>query len=555
MQLTISQRGGSAAGGKGQRRSTPRTLPSCNRCLLGGKKCEYTAPTKKTKPKPSAPRKIKKVPGEIVFSVSDNDTLIPQSSPELSSPIVRQNTLHFQYFREIVAESLSWSIDSEFWKRAVLQLSDSEEFIQQAVVGLARLHRCQALPTSERAKEQQQASTHYMASLRLLNKRLDNSSTGRELALYGCILFITHETLCGYNLRAMRHLHGGLAILNEVLSKSWVSTPFVGLESVIDTRKKFPESLREIVSQLSRINVIASTYPSYSFNANIIRRPEVPEEICTSAQAYDTLCDIITSVQYLRNLGSEHHCQYIYTTMPPNMPFEVKQLEIIMEQWIKAYKAFEAGPELPDYSSKTIPARTIMTQYLAARIELSMIIYTEELSYDDFTEMYTEINERAANIIASPNYLRSVGSFGIIQPLWLVANKCRDWKTRKRSIDLLNQSGGQGLWTGRALAVGGLCIAEKEHFDKDGNFHEFVPEERRLRRLEIATATSKKSVSVIGARRDVDGNFTYITDVVSCDSGSVSVGNNDMEYFTARWKAYMMKIPTTIAREDKISNN
>ncbi|CAG8972115.1 hypothetical protein HYALB_00008120 [Hymenoscyphus albidus] len=89
----------------------------------------------------AVPRKIKKVPGEIVFSVSDNDPLTPQSSPELSSPIVRQDTLYFQYFREIVAESLSWSIDSEFWKRAVLQLLDSEEFIQQAVVGLARLHR------------------------------------------------------------------------------------------------------------------------------------------------------------------------------------------------------------------------------------------------------------------------------------------------------------------------------------------------------------------------------------------------------------------------------
>ncbi|CAG8972114.1 hypothetical protein HYALB_00008119 [Hymenoscyphus albidus] len=374
-----------------------------------------------------------------------------------------------------------------------------------------------------------------MASLRLLNKRLDSSSTGRGLSLYGCILFITHETLCGYNLRAMRHLHGGLAILNEVLPKSWVGTPFVSPESVIDTRKKFPESLREIVSQLSRINIIASTYPSYSFNANIIRRPEVPKEIFTNAQAYDTLCDIITSVQHLRNLGSEHHCQYIYSVMPPDLPFKAKQLEIIMDQ--------------------SIPTRTIMTQYLAARIEISMIIYTEELSYDNFTEMYNEINEQAADIIASPNYLRSVGSFGIIQPLWLVANKCRDWKTRKISIDLLNQSGGQGLWTGRALAVGGLCVAEKEHFDKDGNFHEFVPEERRLRRLEIATATSKKSVSVIGARRDVDGDFTYITYVVNRGSGSVSVGNNDMEYFTTRWKAYMMKIPTTIARDDKILNN
>lgn len=153
-----------------------------------------------------------------------NDPLKSQSSLDLPSPVVRQDTLHFQYFREIVASSLSWSIDSEFWKRSVLQLSDSEEFIQQAVVGLARLHRCQILPVAERVQEQREASTHYITSLRLLNKRLDSSSTGRELALYGCILFITHETLCGYNLRAMRHLHGGLAILSEVLSKSWVST-------------------------------------------------------------------------------------------------------------------------------------------------------------------------------------------------------------------------------------------------------------------------------------------------------------------------------------------
>lgn len=300
--------------------------------------------------------------------------------------------------------------------------------------------------------------------------------------------------------------------------------------------------------QFSRINVIASTYPSYSYYAKIIKKPEVPENIFNGAQAYDILCDIITSVQHLRNLGSEHHCQYIYAPMPPHLPLEIKQTEEIMDQWIKAYKALEASPKNPERdhrTSNTIPTKTIMTQYLAARIELSMVIYTEELAYDDFTDIYNEINERAANIIASPKYLRSVGSFGIIQPLWLVANKCRDWKIRLRAIELLNKSGGQGLWTGRSIAAGALWVAEKEHIDEDGNFHEFVPEERRLRRLEVATGLLKKSVSIIGARRDVDGQFTYVTDVVSCVPGSKEVHGGDLGYFRARWKAYTMSIPST----------
>lgn len=431
----------------------------------------------------------------------------------------------------------------------MLQLSDSEEFIQQAVVGLARLHRCQILPVAERVKEQQEASTHYITSLRLLNKRLDSSSTGKELALYGCILFITHETLCGYNLRAMRHLHGGLAILSEVLSKSWVSTSACA-ETIANTCKKFPESLREITSQFSRINVIASTYPSYSYHAKIIREPLVPEKFFHGAQAYDILCDIITKVQHLRNLGSEHNCQYIYAPMPPHLPLEIKQTEGIMDQWIKAYRELEASPNFAEKEprvSNTIPTKTIMTQYLAARIELSLVLYTEELAYDDLTETYKEINDRAADIIASRNYLRSVGSFGIIQPLWLVANKCRDWKIRIRAIDLLNKSGGQGLWTGRSMAAGAEWVSEKEHIDEDGNFHEFVPEERRLRRLEIATGLLKKSVSIIGAKRDVDGQFTYVTDVVSCVPGSKQVHGGDLGYFEIRWKAYMHSIPVAVA--------
>lgn len=234
--------------------------------------------------------------------------------------------------------------------------------------------------------------------------------------------------------------------------------------------------------------------------------------------------------------------------MPPHLPLKIKQTEEIMDQWFKAYKALEASPKTPMKDprvSNTIPTKTIMTQYLAARIELSMIIYTEELAYDDFTEMYNEINDRAANIIANPNYLHSVGSFGIIQPLWLVANKCRDWKIRNRAINLLNKSGGQGLWTGRSMAAGAEWVAEKEHIDEDGNFHEFVPEERRLRRLEIASGLLKKSVSIIGARRDVDGQFTYVTDVVSCVPGVKEVHGGDLAYFEARWKAYMTSIPST----------
>jgi hypothetical protein len=129
----------------------------------------------------------------------------------------------FYYLRERTIYDISGYFESEFWDRLVLQISHTEPTVRHALLALSSL--CETYeseninqdPTNNQDKFRIQfALQQYNKAVRLLADYLPTSQARLEVILTSCLVFILLEFMRNDFDAGLKHLKGGLKILDDV---------------------------------------------------------------------------------------------------------------------------------------------------------------------------------------------------------------------------------------------------------------------------------------------------------------------------------------------------
>jgi hypothetical protein len=204
-----------------------------------------------------------------------------------------------------------------------------------------------------------------------------------------------------------------------------------------------------------------------------------------------------------------------YTPLPASINKDLVQIKTLLKEWTTTFDRFLAG-ENPHPSPVAI--EILQIQQLAAFIRISTHFYRDQLAYDAFTADFTQIINLASSVatklLTDCNSPVLTFSFevGIIQPLYFTACHCRNRIMRRKAIGLLEKTGIEGLWIGKAMAAAARWVVS--HEDGEGDAQEdddFVPEMRRLRGVDMTINRQTKRMRLASSRRDRDGVVSYVS--------------------------------------------
>ena len=179
--------------------------PSCLRCILAAKECEYNIP--RTRSFPSATP----TSSEVSVSPPPNavESLVPVDSRE-------QRALLFFHEKTIPALTGFTSYTEIFWVSLIPQLCQSEVAIRHIVIALATKH--EAVTIASENSEEMSLYWTKQHSLALAALTQQSSPPNPEILLVSCIAFVAFERLqdpTGLDERYLDYVISGLKILKE----------------------------------------------------------------------------------------------------------------------------------------------------------------------------------------------------------------------------------------------------------------------------------------------------------------------------------------------------
>ncbi|PVI04394.1 hypothetical protein DM02DRAFT_725931 [Periconia macrospinosa] len=198
--------------------------PECNKCLKGGRRCEY--------PRQAGSHYKQHV---IIYTVSQS----PSPFPDLYAATRR--ALH--HYRLHVAPAITLPFHSELWSTVVFQMSEKYSFVMSALVALSNMYEVYQQPSYARQSLQQNSIRHYNKAIRdIINVEKDESSWNGIVV--SCLMFYALDCLRGSWPNALRHAISGMNMiaerrkshsyqldgLTEVLHTELAMLPFQALE-------------------------------------------------------------------------------------------------------------------------------------------------------------------------------------------------------------------------------------------------------------------------------------------------------------------------------------
>ncbi|KAJ8071481.1 hypothetical protein OCU04_001801 [Sclerotinia nivalis] len=481
--------------------------PGCGKCFQTGRKCDgYAHCAPGPNPKSSA------ISSAIVSNSFSGITYqLPPTIPDFLSPSLsvsdrEQHSFHF--FHTQSAPQLGSCFGSKFWNHFVLQASHREPAVRHAVIALGSLHERFELEDKFISKvrgdteENSFALRQYVRAINCLvqpsmSVNTNHTYKSANVALTACILFICFETLRGDHGSALAHIDGGVKIFSEMQVSGESSA--ISIEDLPEDH--IPVSIFRIL--FSRLDTQASVLNS---RARIIdggsgsSLNSIPDQFLNVEQAREALESIWTFSG--RNLLS---CS-MYNGVPLPLPTseEAKILLLFrLESWNRAFELYSCTTnetnsiELLNPMEKSarnlLRMHKTMTQILVTTSTTYPIASNEpnELLWDKFRSEFESMVRWASEFIHMPPNIRREGreaaSFTldneILQPLFLVATKCRHRSIRNKAILLLKQADRQeGLWN----SLLSTRVAERVRDIEEAGLNErieIVPESNRLRNI------------------------------------------------------------------------
>lgn len=181
------------------------------------------------------------------------------------------------------------------------------------------------------------------------------------------------------------------------------------------------------------------------------------------------------------------------------MQYETKQVSLL--KWFKAFQPLLEYAHSSAGHATFPPATMLLFKYTSLEfIDASKLNFDEETGYDSYLDSMKSCISLLQQVLdhedgqrnsRAPRTARFAFELNYLPVLFLIAVKCRDFKTRRQSIKLLEMYPiREGFWdSGRLVAIARSCM----EIEEGGlSYDEFVPDEKRLRILGLETQFSER---------------------------------------------------------------
>ncbi|PSN69986.1 hypothetical protein BS50DRAFT_571303 [Corynespora cassiicola Philippines] len=470
-------------------------------------------------------------PSHPFHPVSPSHSPIPRSpfTPSSASHPTPTSPRALAYFIQRSEPALTGAFCVQVWRDTVLRMCVGSTAVANAIVALAGVHELVSrrppssrssssspsllVPTfgpwngeNERAEvvkkrewSEEVCWRHYVDAVRsarelVLRASRERDGLGiglhaREEVLIVCAVFVVVEMLLGNFGAAERHLRAGLGMVGEFLD---AANAMSATESVViggeDGGKGLEPGTLDLIGLFARLDLqflglreqkrggvrasakVHERKRAKERSKHPIREISQPLPNVPSAGLYRF---VKRALYWIRDVGL--HCKY--AAIKPEAAFaEQDDLLFALAQWRAGFPYHD--PDLDWAPGSEAPRFPVVANLLVAyhliRIKVWTALSASENVFDehDCRLSFEAVVENAEVVLAyrsceSKNAVFSLEA-SVVEPLWVVAVKCRDSVLRRRAVELLESAGREGVWDGDVMANTARIAIGIEEEDEDG---------------------------------------------------------------------------------------
>ncbi|KAK6837121.1 hypothetical protein RU639_001593 [Aspergillus parasiticus] len=322
-----------------------------------------------------------------------------------------------------------------------------------------------------------------LSSVRALLSHSDRKSV--EAALLCGIICIWFEVLIKDHLSALSHLDQCLNIvqMSPVLGRGEIDGDIKEAYVKLDIQAAIHVGARSpvlLVEETKPIPYIFNTFgeAEHKFNAE-----------------YGT-------VMFLSRRAAAPYRYKQPDSIPLELLAEAQLLLERLEQWNSTFRYSYSCQKAQGDPQMTPQVCLLLIQYHMAVITASTCFYAEEMIYDRFLSNFNHMIQLAKKLV-SWWHSRPAGStlgvpvnMGVVQPLYMIATKCRVTSLRQNAIDMLaSMPNDKGVWEGPVVASVARRAKDIEELGLNVKI-DGVPEFRRIHAIGFDVAQEARRVDV-----------------------------------------------------------
>lgn len=325
---------------------------------------------------------------------------------------------------------------------------------------------------------------------KLLSESLDGSEDKLIKGLVACALFVCYENFTGNSQTAHMHLQNGLQILAK--------------ERFRHRRMRIP---KDIIQTFKRLDLQALTFgdcaiPCPADNHGLYQQSmEPPCDPPQSLNLFEDPTDVVFMV-----------CRWLFRegSHADSCPLPASNIKAAIAHLEQANFDVERFLKLPNSSANERPAALLKMYDTIMVIVLTTQIHRRETLHDNHLLKYQQVVALGEALLrdsqASPSTHVFSFDIGLIFPLFWVATRCRDSRTRWHALELLRSMKHQeGTWkSANAATVAEFVILVEEEGLPAGVCQEKVPESARVHVVSTAADAEEGKIKLSCLMREDD---------------------------------------------------
>ncbi|KAL2848435.1 hypothetical protein BJY01DRAFT_246447 [Aspergillus pseudoustus] len=429
--------------------------PACSRCFDTGRKCDgYASPASAL----GEPRGLQPV--------------APATSATESRAL--------DFFFHTTSPQLAGFLDTDFWKRSVLQFSLAQPAIRQGLAALGSLHEYEQGWATNNAVAEQLYS-------RAIRSTVDKAAAGDmsvPIVVMASIIFTCFEFLRRNSRAAAMHIASGIEILRH-----WRQINQCGRRGQWGAADSSYEGYfleTELAPILTLFNLNSSEFGPLPRSRLILHEvenggPKLAERFETLREARVALVDLVTaSAELFQNLDNNVECRVSPTYDQMAASTALRQN---FTRWKDSFQDLLGRKEATWGPEEKAAANVIRMMQLGSEVGLAAYVVSNECDWDGYTAEFEEIIRIAELLLTRDSCVRSLSlDLGLIYPLHAVAWKCRYADLRRKGLDLLLRVPRQEwlLNSGHYYAIFSRILAIEEDYTCPDVEQELPPEKVRV---------------------------------------------------------------------------
>ncbi|ETS73073.1 hypothetical protein PFICI_15248 [Pestalotiopsis fici W106-1] len=502
--------------------------PWCFRCTSTSRRCEGYKTSEVQSTIASRQSSLLRSASASTSAAAAASATSPLSEGLLDTRLANSIDEHkaFHAFLHSGTFTLGCSSDIDLWCRYIPQLFHTEPAIRHAGLAIGSLLLQNG---SMRLKEQSPiiketgsggdgafAVHHYQKAIQSTLRSMQSGRKDIKLAGITCILFFSIEALQGHEHEALQLFKRG----NQFRPISSFEDPNHADPILAGLEQSF--SRLHIQSSMFEGSVIQTTETDAdldgAINSTIQAQTELSSLILITCRAVEEGIFMKWMPQFTQfvNVGDMDRGAALL-----QIQARVRQLRETLQRWHTRFLAYKEQSSRKRESVE----EAILTGFLLLRSEsiyFWMVGCTEqsELVYDSCLPRFQEAVNSAGQILDLMHRSGKVGPFsfelGLMPPLFVIIQKCRDPRVRRQALDLLRRAPAQeGLWN-RDIIVQ-VCEKTIELEEGSDGFVREIPQDRID--IEIPEAMRIKLVKVDLRTTLEDGRTGDFVDFYSLPHG------------------------------------